>query len=170
MTVGIMTAKLLPIGTILATGALALGYGLGGLWGWTVFAISLGFLWLLGQRRGWDWMASVGLVLFVSVAAAGLCLGVGAGWMLFGLVAALSAWDLDHFAQRLRDTGRVEGVHDLERRHLGRLLTVDGLGLLLGAVALGIEVEFGFGVAFVLGLLAILGLSQAIGFLRRESD
>jgi hypothetical protein len=44
------------------------------------------------------------------------------------------------------------------------------VGLLLGAVALGIKFELGFGTTFLLGLVAMLGPSQAIAYLRRESD
>ncbi len=165
-----MIAKLLPISIILSASVLALGCGLNGLWTWVEFVVAVGSLWLLGRWRGWGWMAFVGLASFVGAAAAALWLGVGAGWTLFGVTAALSAWDLDHFAQRLSRVEQTDGTRALERRHLERLLIVDGLGLLLGAVALGIKIEFGFGAALLLGLIAVLGLSQAIGFLRRESD
>ena len=90
--------------------------------------------------------------------------------MLFGMSAALAAWDLDYFAQRLRSVEYTTRAHDLERRHLRRLLVVEGLGLLLGAVALGVKVRFSFATACLLGLVAVLGLSQAVGFLRHESD
>ena len=165
-----MIDKLLPGSIILSASALALGCGMSGLWTWAVLAAAVGFLWLLGLWRDWGWMASVGLACFVGAAAVALWLGVGAGWALLCVAAALSAWDMDHFAQRLGRVGRGDGALDLERRHLERLLIVNGLGLLLGAVALRIKIEFGFGVALLLGLLAVLGLSQAIGFLRRESD
>jgi hypothetical protein len=150
---------------------LALGYGLVGLWVGAAFVVVLGFLWLVGQRRGWGWMASVMLVFFVGAASIGIWLDAPDGWMLLGVVATLSAWDLDHFAQRLSGVGRdnVEAIHNLERPHLVRLLIVDGLGLLFGAVALGIEVDLGFGTALLLGLLVILGLSRVVGILRRES-
>jgi hypothetical protein len=86
------------------------------------------------------------------------------------VVAALVAWDLDRFAWRMRAVGRVEDADALERRHLWRLLAVCGVGLLLGAVALGFRIQLGFAVAFVLALLAVLGLSRLVGFLRREGD
>ena len=165
-----MAAKLLLISTIIAIGALALGYGLVGLWTGAAFIMALGFLWLIGQRRGWGWMASAGLVFFVSAAAFGLWLGAGTGWMLIGVAAALSAWDLDYFTQRLSGVGRVGRTHNLEHRHLQRLLIVDILGLVLAIVALGIQVEFGLVTAMLLGLLTVLGLSRMVGFLRREGD
>jgi hypothetical protein len=163
-----MISKLSLVSIGLTTFALALGYGLGGLWAGGALVAALGLFWLLGHRAGWGWMASAMLILFVGAAAVGTWLGVGAGWTSLGVVAALSAWDLDHFARRLRDPGRIVGARELERRHLWRLLIVDGAGLLLAAVALGIKLKYGLGVALLLGLLAVLSLSRAIGFLSRE--
>jgi hypothetical protein len=166
-----VTAKLALASTLLAAAVLALGYGLGSAWSGVGPILAVGLLWLASQWRDWwGWTASWALAFFTGAAAVGLWLGLGAGWMLAGVVAALSAWDLDHFAQRLKRAGWVEGTCALEHRHLRRLLAVDGLGFLLGAVALGIRIPFGFGVALVLGLLAMWGLSRAVGFLRREGD
>jgi len=165
-----MISKLLPTSTILAAAALAAGYGLDDAWIGMLLILAMGVLWLLGQRRRWGWAASVALIFFVGAAAIGLWIGLGAGWMLAGVVAALSAWDLDHLTQRLRSADRVEDARALERRHLRRLLIVDGLGLLLGVAALNVRVRAGFGAVLLLGLLAILGISRAVSFLRRESD
>ncbi|MBN1810420.1 MAG: hypothetical protein JXA14_01135 [Anaerolineae bacterium] len=165
-----MTAWLLPAGTVLAAAALAMGCGLDGLWGGVVAVGVVGAFWMVGQWRRWGWVASVALVLLIGAAAVGLRLGVGGGWMLVGVVAALVAWDLDRFAWRVRAAGRVEDADALERRHLQRLLAVGGAGLLLGAVALSFRIRLGFAVAFMLALLAVLGLSWAVGFLRRERD
>jgi hypothetical protein len=115
-------------------------------------------------------VASVALVLLIGAAAIGLWSGVAGGWALVGVAAALVAWDLDRFVWRMRAAGCVEGADVLERRHLQRLLTVGGTGLLLGAVALSLRIRLGFAAAFLLALLAVLGLSRVIGFLRREGD
>jgi len=112
----------------------------------------------------------VALVVFVGTAAIGLQLRWGVGWALLGMMAALSAWNLDHFAQCLACAGQAEQARELERQHLWRLLIVDGLGFLLAALALGLQIKPDFGLACILGLLAIVGLSQTIRFLRRESD
>jgi len=165
-----MTIKFSLVTTALGTGALMLGYGLHGLWVGALVVLTLGLLWLLDQWRGWGWMASIALISFVGTAAVGLWLGLGSGWMLFGVAAALGAWDLDRFARRLRSVRHVAGRREVERCHLRRLLGVGGLGLGLGGLALGVKVELGFGTALLLGLLIVLGLSRAVGFLRRESD
>jgi hypothetical protein len=152
----------------LAAGAIALGYGRGESWRGTAFALGVGLLWLLDTRRDGGGMATVGLVSLVGAAAVGLWLGLRAGWMLFGVVAALSAWDLDHFARRLWRAEQTEKVRHLEATHLRRLAIVDGVALLISTAALGIRVTLGFGAALLLGGLAILGLTRAVGLLRSE--
>jgi len=165
-----MSDWLLPASIVLATGALALGYGLGGMALWVLPIVALGGLWLLALWRRLAWAAWLGLALYAALAAAGLLLGLAGGWMLLGLVAALAAWDLDWFLHRLKQVGWVAEEGDLARRHHLRLLLVLGLGLLPAAVALELELDLGFGIVLLLGSLAIFGLSRAVGFLRRESD
>jgi len=165
-----MLGKMLLISIALATSALVLGYAASGVWIGALLLLAWGLLWLLSRRRGWSWGGSLALALSVAAAVVGVRLEVGSGWMLLGVAAALSAWDVDHFERRLEGAGRVEDARALKRRHLRRLLIVDGLGLLVGAVALSVRTGFGFGPSLLLGLLAILGLSRAIGFLRHRSD
>jgi hypothetical protein len=154
----------------LAAAVLTAGYGLSGLWDGAAVALVAGGFWLIGQWRRWGWAAPVALVLLIGAATVGLWLGVGGGWMLVGVVAALVAWNLDRFVWRLRAAGRVEEADTLERHYLRRLLIVGGVGLLLGAVALSLRIRLGFAVASLLALLAVLGLSRMVGFLRREGD
>jgi hypothetical protein len=163
-------AWLLPVSTVLAVAALAMGHGLKGLWDGVLVVGVAGILWLVGQWRRWEWGASLALVVWIGVAAVGLGRGVEGGWMLVGVVAALVAWDLDRFVWRLRAAKRVEAADALEQRHLRRLLAVCGVGLLLGAAALSLRIRLGFAAAFLLALLVLLGLSRMVRFLRREGD
>jgi len=165
-----MTARLLPITIGLAAIVLAMGYVVGGVWKVSPILLATGALWWVGQKRHWNLFASVALVGFVVAAALGLWEGLPAGWMLVGVVAALSAWDLDYFARRLRSIERVEMQPALEQFHLRRLVSVNSLGLLLAGMALVVQYKFSFDVALVLGLVAVLGLSQMVNYLRRESD
>jgi hypothetical protein len=165
-----MTTLLLLTSLVVAAAALGLGHWLVRAWLGTVVAVGVGIFQLVGKWRGWRWAGSAALILFAGAAAMGVRLGADASWMLLGVVAALAAWDLDHFAFRLEFAPSDEVARSLERHHLLRLLIVVVLGLALGVAALNIRAAFGFGTAVVLGLLAILGLSRAIGFLRRESD
>ncbi|HEY43089.1 MAG TPA: DUF4175 domain-containing protein [Anaerolineae bacterium] len=165
-----MTRKLWYVSLGCATSALLAGYALGESWIWALPILGFSALWLLGQRRGLKWVPSLGLLLFIGLAAIGLWLTLAPGLMLLGMIATLAAWDLENFLRRVEGAERVDHRNDLERRHLRRLLMVEGSGTLLAVAALSVDVNFGFGSALLLGLLAIVGLSRTIGFLRRESD
>jgi hypothetical protein len=165
-----MTTRVLALtSTILAAATLAVGYATSRLWTGALLILACGSLWLLAQRRRWR-AGSVVLAVFLVTAALGLLIGVGSGWMLLGVTAALGAWDLDRFSRRLEFNRQGAGDGELERCHLLRLLKVSGLGLLLGAVALALRLRIGFGMILLLGLLAVTGLGQLVSFLRRESD
>ena len=164
------TMRLALISTLLATAALAHPYALRGYWTGTLIIVDTGILWLVGRYRRWRWMPSLALALFLGAAVIGMLWMPRSIWMMLGIVAAVSAWDLDHFAQRVRAAGRVEGARDLETRHLQRLLLVDSLGLGLGAVALRLRVTLDFPTALLLAFVAVLGLSWAVRSMRRESD
>lgn len=153
-----------------ATIVLALSYGLGGLWAWVLLIFLVGGLWQYGLWRHWGWVASLALICFVSLAAGGLLQDLAPGWIVLGVVTSLSAWDLHHFAERLRAVECVQNERETKQRHLRRLALVSGLGLLLATAALEIRIRFSLGIAFLLGLLAIWGLSWASRLLRRESD
>ena len=169
MKVPAMITTALTIGILLAASSLGLGYGLAALWVPLAAILVMGGLWILGQRAGWSWIAWPMVVLFAAAAALGTLLELNRVLLTVGLIAALSAWDLNGFAGQLRRVDAVEQEGTLKRRHLLRLLTVDGLGLLLALLALVVEIKLSFGLALVLGLAALLGLSRAIRYFRRES-
>jgi hypothetical protein len=166
----LLTRTALLASIVLAAGAIALGYESGGYRSGTVLVLAVGLLWLLSTLLDRGEMAPLGLLSLAGAATFGLWLGLEASWMVCGLVAALSAWDLDHFARRLRQAGQVEKVRRLEAVHLRRLAIVDGVALLVATVALVIRVELGFGMALLLGVLAMLGLSRVIRSSRRQGD
>lgn len=162
------------MGVGVAAGALGLSHGLAGRWVEVTAVVALALLWLVGRRCGWGWRADLGLVGFTVAAAPGLGRKPDDIWMLVGAVAALCAWDLDHFARRLRhaawDRVSAQRRETMERAHLGHLLPVAAVGLLLAMAALRVEVHLTFFMALLLALLALIGLSWAIGLLRRAGD
>ena len=101
-----------------ATLALALGYAGQALWAGVGVDVAIGLLWLVGDWRSWDWTADPCLTGWVGLAGFGAWQGLPAGWMLIGLVAALAAWDLRHFAVRLRGAGAITQPAELRRAHL----------------------------------------------------
>lgn len=159
-----------PISIGLATFGLAIGYALSTLWTGVAIIVALGLFWLVGQWRGWRPVSVLTAIFFICATAFGIWQGVSTGWMLFSIVATLVAWDLSLFVHRLEQAERIAAERELKRVHLQRLLSVAGLGLLLGGIALRLQFEFSLGWGIFLGLLAIVGLSRIIGFLRRESD
>ena len=154
----------------LAALSLAMGYTLIGFWPGSIFSVMAGLLWLAALWQGWRPVIGLSVILFAGIAALGTWLGVTAGWLLFGIVAALTAWDLGDFAYQFGQTEHVQGYATLQRIHLQRLAIVAGLGLLLGGIALNFELRLNMWWGIFLGVLVIVGLSQAIGRLRRESD
>jgi hypothetical protein len=150
--------------------ALTSGYALGTLWGGAVAVAALGALWALQQWRGREWASSAGLAAVVTAAAGGFLLGVQTGWLLAGVVAALTAWDLDQFELHLRQAGQVLGRPEMERRHLGRLVLADTIGLVLAIVALHLQFRFSFFATLFLAALLTLSVSELILYLRKGHE
>lgn len=158
------------ISIILATLALGLGYGLNLHWMPALLIAGLGILWLVGQWRRWAWTTTFGLVSFIGLAAGGIWRALPPIWMLIGTVAALAAWDLARFLQRMEQVEQVGDRSTLSRAHLQRLLVVTGLGLLPGGLAAGAQLKLNFGWAVLLGFLMVVSLSWVIGSIKREKQ
>lgn len=168
-----MPRRFLYLAIVLTASTLALGHGLAsspmGLWSGQVLAALLCAVWLAGTWRAWAWTPTAGLVLAIGLAAYGLYREAGAGWMLGGVVAALTAWDLDCFVRTINGIDQIANQSQHERQHLLRLLVVDASSLLLGSAALLLRTRLSLALVVALGLLVVLGLNRAIGFLRRAS-
>lgn len=177
-----MTLALSRVSAGLSVFTLALGFALSGLWVGMGAVLAVGALWLLGHlrtpgqphalvaQRALPWTSSAALVMLAAAAAVAVLIAVGGGWPVLGLVAALVAWDLDQFAQRMRAAGRVDGAPELERHHIRRLLVVAAIGGVLGAIGLGIRVRLSFELALLLAALAMVGLGLIVGYIRRMGD
>jgi len=97
-----LTTQIMTISTLVATAALALGYGLAREPIGVLAFIALGLLWLVGQKYQKQTLASLGLLGFAVGALLGTLYGVQDGWLLVGITAALVTWDLHHFIQHIR--------------------------------------------------------------------
>ncbi len=133
-------------------------------------SIALGGLWLVSLQQGWGWTASPELLAFVCLSALGAWLGASAVGTLSAVVAALVAWDLQRFAERLRRAERVEAEAPLVEAHVRRLAIIGGLGLLLGGIALVWHVQLSFWWTLSLSLIALAGLHQGLKVLRRGGE
>ncbi|NLG74519.1 MAG: hypothetical protein GX495_21050 [Chloroflexi bacterium] len=154
--------------TLLAAALLALAYGLDRLWVVAGALLVLGLLAAASILSTQTWVPSTVLFLHALIAAAGFWINLQAALLVAGLVCSLTAWDLDHFARRLKAVGRIENTTRRIRMHITRLLTVSLGGFLLAYAALRVPVNLEFGAAFALGLLVVLALAQGLGYLRRS--
>ncbi len=162
-----MTSRATTISIVLAATTLGTAYALADLWmvGAVISSLGLALAW---RRHKTGTAAAWAMVVVVSGGAAvGAWLGLDPYLLLLGLIAALSAWDLDAFSRQVRDTGAV--MPELEGRHLRRLLIVDGISLLLAVLALTVQLRLSFGLAVAAAIVALVGLSRAVGFFRRDS-
>lgn len=152
----------------IATGALALGYGLAGQLGVALAIILLGGLWFAMQRANRE---AGGLMLLLACGAAGVGIlaGVSGVALLLGVVGCLGAWDLDHFLARLASVERVDFETGLGREHVRRLLAIEGVGLITSLFALTVQARISFWWELLLALLAVAGISQIVAYIRKQS-
>jgi hypothetical protein len=151
--------------------ASAIGYGYAQdaqIYSALAFALA-GAFWCEALLRSWRWPASPLLVFFTCSAVYGAWQGFSPFIMLVGILAALSAWDLDYMLQRFAQVKPAALMPGLARRHLQRLAAVNGLGLLLGCAALLIQVHISFTLTVLLGLAAFIALSLVVVYLRRAT-
>lgn len=142
---------------------LVISFVLEGFWQWAFVFVLVGLLWWAAERqRGWHWAPSVGMFVLVLAAAAGYWLGIPILAMLAVAVLALSAWDLDAFAERLAQRQQDDWTHILVQRHLRRLIIGNALALGLAAFSLTVELRFNFVIVFLLGLLMAYGLNRLL--------
>jgi hypothetical protein len=136
----------------------------------TLVVIPAGFPWILFHRHAKEWELEAGLLLTVLVAAFGLLVGIEAGYTFFGTLTALAAWDLLHFEKRLQSVEKVLEQKTMIISHYRRLAIVLVAGLILGGLALNVQLHLGFWVSLILAGLALLGLNQALQFQRSNHD
>jgi hypothetical protein len=159
--------NLLSIGTILTTALLVGGCMVSRQWSLALLVLGFGAFWLVGQRQGWDDLASPVFLALVSLASLGIYWGASPFWLFLGTVAALATWDLSHFTNYLAQAEEVEAETALHQGHLNRLGLTVILSLLLGGIALVYQTEINFGAAVFLSLFLALSLGLAVRFVRR---
>jgi hypothetical protein len=132
--------------------------------------VFLAALWLASQARGISWPNGLFLFFFLSAGAAAFFTG-GPNWMLvIGGVAALGAWDLYSFLQRLGSADRVAHEARLGGEHLRRLGLIEGIGLLLALAAITLRTNISFWWEALIVLVAIIVIAQMIAYARRQAE
>ena len=166
----ILIGRLASAGVGLAALGLGLGSGMGARWELAFIGMGLALLWLIGQRYQRLSVVYLAMLGFVGTATAAVLLGLPPFSLLLSIVAAVVAWDLERYRQRLRSVERVVDEDAIVRAHLRRLGIVAAVSLVCGYIALDFEVTLAFGWVLLLALLALLGLSRAFAFVRQTSD
>jgi len=145
-----------------AVAALAIGYAVGGYINWAFVIILFGGLWYFAHLRGAQGLETLLFFGYALAAAVGFWVQLAPLAMLVAMVAALGAWDLDHFSQRVRLVERAELTSGLNRNHLRRLAIIEGLGLLAGLAALTSSLQIPFWTELLLVILAVYGISRMV--------
>ncbi len=143
---------------LIATGSLALACLLQLQWLGLTGAVSLGIVWLAGTISGRHWLAGWCLALFTILSALVVLFAASAPLVLFGMCAALLAYDSSLFAQRLL-AALPDQRSTLEQAHIRRMLLLAGLSLLVGQLALLIRLQLSFFWLFIVGIAAALALA-----------
>jgi hypothetical protein len=120
-------------------------------------------LWGLNLDFAQGSASSVFFVVYAGACLLGSFLGLRPIFLLAGFIAALSAWDIDRFFSRWKNT---ETDFQIEKQHLLRLLAVDSVGFLLAAVGLTYRIQLSFVMMLLVGALALVSLIWLIGLLR----
>jgi hypothetical protein len=159
----------LNISIFLASASLLLAYGLGGLWIWSTVFILAGGTWLLAVRRDLPGLSTGFLAGFIIATVFGCFIHLSLALLIFSLLAALAAWDLDYFTRRLEMVSDGEVARNMERLHLQRIFVMSGSGLILTYLAALFRTGFSFWAVFWLVVLIVLTAGLVIGYLRRSA-
>jgi hypothetical protein len=153
-----------------ATAALAAAYVMGGAVQIAVGIVLFGGLWFFANQRNAHGLAFPMLFgTYITSAALFYWFEVPPWFALIAAIAAVGAWDLDYFLQRLQFANPDATNPRLGIDHLRRLGLAEGLGLVLGIVGLTTQIQISFWVAVALALLTAIGLSRLIVYLRKET-
>jgi hypothetical protein len=160
-----MTRILLYVSAAISSFLLMIGYLLAGQFSLGIVFFGIDILWIFGLTRRWDWVSAAGLCVVLGGAAWGIYLGVMPVLPFFAVIFSLLAWDLEHFAARLRLASSEDDIAGMERRHLLRLAAVAGIGGGLSVVALMMRVKTAFELMVVLVFLGVWGIGRVVGWL-----
>lgn len=153
-----------------AVAALSIGYALGQHRLIALALVFFGFIWLVARRRNSSGIGGLVMTSFLLAGGLGPLFGAPAWLMLLAIVTTLGAWDLDHFMLRLSGIDQVDYSTGLRRSHLTRLGLVQGLGFLLGLLALTLRTSIPLALTMLLVLLAVIGVRWLVWYVRRITD
>jgi hypothetical protein len=147
---------------------LAAGFGLVGRWIGVGLAILVGLAWLLARKYPATWLPFICLLASVCLAVAGQLSGSSPVLMLWGVGAALAAWDLLLLNVSLDHAAFREQTSRHENRHLQALALALGCGLGVASFGRLLHIQLPFLVLLLLVVLAIFGLDRIWGYIKKR--
>ena len=139
-------------------------------WIWMAFMLVWMILWGLSQLLDNSYTPGIFFLVFVVICLVGTILGLRIIFLFLGMLAALNAWDTDRFYRRWKGALGREANKNLERRHLFRLLWVDGVAISVTILGLTIKTQLSFGLMLLVVVIALISLSQLVRLLRNPGS
>ena len=127
-------------------------------------------LWGLSQLLDNSYTPGIFFFVFTGVCLVGTFLGLRSMLLFLGMTAAMNAWDTDRFYRRWKDALGREANNPLERRHIFRLLLVDGVAISVAILGLTIKAQLSFGLMLLVVVIALISLSQLVRLLRNPGS
>ncbi|MBW1899166.1 MAG: hypothetical protein JRI61_08910 [Deltaproteobacteria bacterium] len=150
--------------------AVIIAYGSGSLLKAAFCVALLGVLWIVGIYKNWKWCGNLMFLIIIGTCTVGLFLNLSFVWILLGVTGALSAYDVNRFEQRKSMAGTIKSIHDMEKAHLIRLMTVIVFSLILGTITQFINIRIEFGMVLSLGILTVFCMNRGTSFLIHKND
>ncbi len=130
----------------------------------------IGLVVLAEEVRRFHWLNALAFAAFVFLAMVLVWRAAPTLPALVGTTAALAAWDLHAFRERVSSAGKLPTPDAHVLLHLRRLAITLGVGLGLGLMGIWIQVDVSTLAVAGLIALAAIGLTSAVAHLHRTSD
>ena len=156
------------VSLIISTICLAAGYVIADQWIGTAVAIVTGAVWLAARKFPATYQNAC-LLLPVSLALAGLLIGVNPMMMIAGSSFALAAWDLLLLDGALKGTSSGEQTNRYEKKHLQSLAIALGCGFVLAMLGRLLTFNIPFIVMLLLAAILIFGFERIGNELKKRN-
>jgi hypothetical protein len=164
-----LTYKVFRVSILISSIMLALAYVLNGFFLLAGLFLILGTMWLLDNRRRRHHLPSLVLIVFTLFCILGYWLQLSMPVLVLALSAAIAAWDMDHFIQRIQAQPPLREFDRLQRHHIKQLVIVIGIGIVIAQTVLLIQITLNFWIIFVIALLVTVSLTRVLMMIRSGS-
>jgi len=157
-----MVRTLTLIAVIIGSATLTIAFYVPGVQAATIVSLVIGGLWLIFAWFRQHWFAMIGFPVMSILALLAASQEYNAPLSAVAITAGLTAWDLSRFATRLRPALQDANWRLPARRHVRRLLIVNGIGLILAIVAMMLQFRGSFYLEWFIAFVGIFALFLVI--------